>query len=273
MKNFKPIQLSNKEVAVFGISGAGCSNLINNHKKQGKQVYDHLANYPEVESIYNQNQKDKGRNEHTFFSMMVMGDDYEELNHASKALMVNTTQVNIRRYHLGAPLIPIEMVVESEAPAFQADFHGTMQKKFPRWSDAEIRMMYKLMVECPDPEINHIVRQTLSFKTMKSDGSFIDQPCPWDINEQAMTDWHHRARGDVTMNGPPLPTPNEIMQDRKLLADLMSRTLSLVGQSKPPYQERKSLPAWLTQLITFNHTCKADADTPENSDDSLRNQS
>lgn len=88
---------------------------------------------------------------------------------ASKKVVVDTLQENIMLFYEGKKLIPIEMVVikhDEESGSFYPDFSAVIEKKGKSYSGVELRMVYKLMEEIPDEEIQSIMRSCFFLKEM-----------------------------------------------------------------------------------------------------------
>ena len=115
----------------------------------------------------------------------------------SKGAVVDTLQANIALFKQGLPLIPIMIVVSSE------HIVGVAQKFFPNWelatskkriiyTNAEVRMVYKLTEEIGDPFISALLNETVFFMHQEADG-FKQIPAPWQ-EQNAACRWEKRTR-------------------------------------------------------------------------------
>jgi len=133
---------------------------------------------------------------------------------ASKRIIADTFQENVRRHYAKEPLIPLMITIGTEKTSFSPDIKDMKDKNDGFVTPTEIRMIYKLMEELPNDELKEIMRETVSFFKEQSNGSFEKTESPW-----ASLSWEDRPRGQR-------------------------------GETKEPYFKRESLPKWINDIIT-----------------------
>ena len=139
---------------------------------------------------------------------------------ASKRMVVDTLQENLYRLQRGEPLLSIHVVTSAEDsdknPLFTPDWNLAINKIGFVLTNAEIRMIYKLMHEIPDPLIHQVMMQTVVF-IKNCDGDFKTTAAPWENNE---ANWATRTR----------------------------------SKEKPPHREREHhvIQPWVRELISLS---------------------
>lgn len=118
----------------------------------------------------------------------------------SKAVVVDTVQMNLILLSQGEPLIPIYIASSSEN--FTPNWEKATNKEGNYYTLAEIRMIYKLMEELGDPLITKILKETTIFLHKNGD-DFTKTYFPWDLQPEQ---WKNRKR---TRNKPAYYNRNE----------------------------------------------------------------
>lgn len=108
----------------------------------------------------------------------------------SKGLIVDVVQLNLDRLLKHETLMPIYFSIASDTHHFSPAWYKATQKIGNFYTLAEVRMIYKLMVELGDALITTMLKNTVFFMRKTAMG-FIQMPMPWDEN---ITEWKERTR-------------------------------------------------------------------------------
>lgn len=142
----------------------------------------------------------------------------------SKGAIIDTLQRNIELFKQGKPLIPIRIVISSDeikgsAKKFSPEWDLATSKRKIVYTNAEIRMIYKLSEELGDPLISKILRETVFFLHQTSSG-FKQILAPWQ-EDKAEKDWAMRLR----------------------------------SKDRPAYKDREpvAIPQWIQELTVLSH--------------------
>jgi hypothetical protein len=118
----------------------------------------------------------------------------EQARFESKRGLVDLLQENIERYYSGKKLIPVYLALRKTGDGdFVPDLQVTVEKTKAYTTDREIRMIYKLTEEHPDPEVRAIAKKTFFFQEQTVTGPqrmFTTIPRPWDALD---TDYSQRS--------------------------------------------------------------------------------
>lgn len=117
--------------------------------------------------------------------------------YGSKAILADTLQENIRRFHKGENMIPIHMVIlkrqSNDGEVFMPNLESSGQKLDIGITSAELRFAQKMCQEIPDEEIRLIMTTTFHLKEMVVDSkgrtSFLDIENPWDAIPEVGGNW------------------------------------------------------------------------------------
>ena len=245
-----PLPISEIEFVSMGFDRCGWK-LPEFSSKENRKIYGFgVWLIPHNQSIYCINCKtDLSAEAH---AQIYQSQDY--LIDASRRVIVDTLQENIRRYYQSKPLIPLEFILVSLPSAVMgndplSELGGGFLPSFVRMtekqsaaispvdkdlSSKEIRLIYKLMEEAPDDTIKKLMKEMVFLKEYKDtkynvDGSredvLVDIENPWD-NSALTGAWQNRRR----------------------TAD------------RPTYSRREpdALPAWLKAIMKFREDCEKD---------------
>ncbi|WP_437890797.1 hypothetical protein [Phytobacter sp. V91] len=137
----------------------------------------------------------------------IKDDSQKEAFFQSKGGLVGVLQENVKRFYAGKPLIPTYLALRKKGADSASDFipnmKGTRDKSTTFTTDKEIRMIYKLTEEAPDPKLNDIAKKTFFFveqdATDEAHRMFKTIPSPWASLD---TDYSSRSTEDTDNYGP-----------------------------------------------------------------------
>ena len=177
--------------------------------------------------------------------------DIQKTLASSKKMVVDTLQRNLLLLQERKPLIPIHMVIsaenEQQVPVFTPNWKQVTAKIGFSLTNAEIRMIYKLMHEINHPLINTVMDATVTFIHKKGE-HFVQVPPPWLGHEQ---EWQKRTRSKDKVAH--LARPDEESQTwiKELMALAAETTKKMNEQS---WKNAELFLATCNSRTLFNHS-------------------
>jgi hypothetical protein len=135
-----------------------------------------------------------------YVDLQTKSKDHQQILAASKSMLVDTLQQNLKLLQEDKPLIPIHFVIASDvknnsSTFFTPDWKRIINKEGFFLTNAEVRMAYKLMHEIGDQLITELMTKTVFFYQNTALG-FKQVASPWHENPE---DWSRRTRSQTRL--------------------------------------------------------------------------